>query len=107
MNTAKLAPAIAAGLGSLVATQVLRRRNRMDFQDRTVVVTGGSRGLGLVLAREFAAAGARVAVCGRYEDELDDAFEDLRRRGARALAATCDITDQSDVRAFFSAVRER
>jgi NAD(P)-dependent dehydrogenase (short-subunit alcohol dehydrogenase family) len=95
MDMAKLAPAaIAAGLGSLVAAQVLRRRNRMDFQDRTVVITGGSRGLGLVLAREFAAEGAQLAILARDRAELERAEQHLASRGAQVLTLPCDVRDR-------------
>ena len=95
----------AAGVGGYFAWQALRPR--YSFRNRTVVVTGGSRGLGLVLARQFAAAGARVAICARHEKELRDAVEDLRGRGAAVVAMTCDVTDRDDVRHFFAAVRDR
>jgi NAD(P)-dependent dehydrogenase (short-subunit alcohol dehydrogenase family) len=94
MDTAKLGPAIAAGLGSVVAAQALRRRNRMDFQDRTVVITGGSRGLGLVLAREFAAEGARLAILARDRAELERAEKHIASRGAQVLALPCDVRDR-------------
>jgi NAD(P)-dependent dehydrogenase (short-subunit alcohol dehydrogenase family) len=95
MDTAKLGPAaLAVGLGSLGAAQVLRRRNRMDFQDRTVVITGGSRGLGLVLAREFAVEGARLAILARDRAELERAEKHIASRGAQVLALPCDVRDQ-------------
>src|SRR5437762_10516428 len=95
MATARLGPAaIAVGLGSLVAAQALRRRNRMDFQDRTVVITGGSRGLGLVLAREFAAEGARLAILARDRAELERAEKHIASRGAQVLALPCDVRDR-------------
>jgi NAD(P)-dependent dehydrogenase (short-subunit alcohol dehydrogenase family) len=52
------------------------------LQGRTVLITGGSRGLGLVLAREFAREGAHIAICARDPDELGRAEGDLRERGA-------------------------
>jgi NADPH:quinone reductase-like Zn-dependent oxidoreductase len=51
----------AAGVGALVATRALiRRRREYDLRGKSVLITGGSRGLGLVMAREFASEGARV-----------------------------------------------
>src|SRR5438067_5832771 len=95
MATAKLAPAaIAAGLGSVVAARVLRRLNRLDFKDRTVVITGGSRGLGLVLARAFAAEGARLAILARDRAELERAEKDIASRGGQVLALPCDVRDR-------------
>src|SRR5919204_4977066 len=94
MNTAKFTPAVAAGLGAVVAARALRRRNRLDFKDRTVVITGGSRGLGLVLAREFAAQGARLAILARDRAELERAEKHIASRGAQVLALPCDVRDR-------------
>jgi NAD(P)-dependent dehydrogenase (short-subunit alcohol dehydrogenase family) len=72
-----------------------------------VLVTGGSRGLGLVLAREAAAQGARVAICGRDPDALDRARAALERIGADVLAVQCNVTDRAAVRAMIAAVSRR
>jgi NAD(P)-dependent dehydrogenase (short-subunit alcohol dehydrogenase family) len=63
-----------------------------------VVVTGGSRGLGLELARAFGAEGARLALLARDEGELDRAADDLRRRGVDVRTLPCDLraADQVD-----------
>ena len=92
----------AAGIGLALAARSLVRRSRwMDLAGRVVFITGGSRGLGLLLARQFADRGARVAICARDPDELDRAAADLRRQGANGAAdvATipCDVTDRSAV----------
>src|SRR5205823_6065515 len=58
---------------------------------RVVLVTGGSRGLGLVVSRELARKGARIATCARGERALRRAREDLRARGAEVLTVTCDV----------------
>src|SRR5688572_26236607 len=70
----------ALGLGALVAAQAWRRRDAYDFQGKSVVITGGSRGLGLVMARELADEGARLTLIARDEDELDRAIADMRTR---------------------------
>ena len=75
----------AVGLGALVAARAaLRRWRAYDLRGKSVLITGGSRGLGLVLAREFAAGGARVAICARDRGELERAQMDLAGRGASA-----------------------
>lgn len=71
IDTLKVA-AIAAGAIAL-GKFVWRKVNEYDLRDKTVLVTGGSRGLGLVLAREFARNGAQVAICARDEAELENA----------------------------------
>ena len=95
-----LALGVAAGI-------ILRRscRQHWSFRGKTVVVTGGSRGLGLVLAREFAAQGARVALLARSADDLARAEADLRRRGARVMSIPCDIRHQQQVQTALEAIR--
>jgi NAD(P)-dependent dehydrogenase (short-subunit alcohol dehydrogenase family) len=69
----------------------------MDLRGKTVFITGGSRGLGLVMAREFVERGSRVALCARDSDELDRAAADLSRRGADVASVVCDVTDRGQV----------
>jgi hypothetical protein len=70
------------GVGAFLAARALwRSRRAYSFRDKTVLITGGSRGLGLVLAREFAQEGAYLALCARDEDELHRAADDLITRG--------------------------
>ncbi len=90
-----------------MARATARRRRRIDLAGRVALVTGGSRGLGLVLARELAAQGARVVICARDEAELARARVDLVRRGADAVAIPCDVTDESQVREMLGHVRQR
>src|SRR6266550_4285350 len=103
--TASVLAATAAGVGLYLAARALvRSRRRFDFAGRTVFITGGSRGLGLVLARQFAAEGARLAICARDEDELERARQDLGERGAEGFAVPCDVTDQEEVNEAVRAV---
>lgn len=83
----------------------------MDFglKDKVAVITGGSSGIGLETARIMLGAGARVAICGRNADRLDQARRDLEA-GAGAenlLAMNCDVLRADEVGAFRDAVRER
>ena len=56
----------AAGAGALLAGRALvRRLFEYSFRGKVVLITGGSRGLGLVMAREFAREGARLVICAR------------------------------------------
>ena len=87
----------AAGAGALLAARAIRNRAKQyDFQNRVVLITGGSRGLGLVMARELAREGAMLAICARDEQELQRAYEDLNWR-ARVLPVPCDVTDRAQV----------
>jgi NAD(P)-dependent dehydrogenase (short-subunit alcohol dehydrogenase family) len=90
-------PALVVG-GALLALRLLRReRRRWNLADRTVLITGGSRGLGLLVARELVSEGARVAITARDADTLGRAREDLARYGNPVLAVPCDVTDREAV----------
>jgi NAD(P)-dependent dehydrogenase (short-subunit alcohol dehydrogenase family) len=88
---------MAAGVGAAVAASALLRRRPDDLEGQVVLITGGSRGLGLSLAREFAGRGCRIAICARSSEELVNAQRDLQGRGAEALAIECDVSDQQQV----------
>ncbi|MEU4821995.1 SDR family oxidoreductase [Actinomadura sp. NPDC023710] len=68
-----------------------------------VVVTGGTRGIGLGLAREFLARGARVAVCGRSRESVDKALAEL---GDGVVGVVCDMADRDRVQALWDAAAE-
>src|SRR4029078_13501391 len=99
-NQQRFATGVALGAGAMLAAyRLARSRHAISFDDRVVVITGGSRGLGLVLARLFAAEGARVVLLARDVAELDRAGGDIEARGGRVLAIRCDIRRRADVRA--------
>ena len=89
----------SAGVGALLLTRALRRRSDYDFAGKSVVITGGSRGLGLVMARQLADEGARLTLVARSEDELTRAVEDIRTRQpfSEILAAPGDVRRRYDV----------
>jgi len=70
-------------------------RSGMDGQ--TAVVTGASRGIGAAVARRFAAEGARVVVCARERDPLDELVADIDEAGGDAEALRADVRDEFDV----------
>jgi NAD(P)-dependent dehydrogenase (short-subunit alcohol dehydrogenase family) len=71
-----------------------------DLEGKVVVVTGGSRGIGLELARSFLAQGARVVICGRKQENLAAAVENLGG-GEGLLALTAHVAREADVEALF------
>jgi short-subunit dehydrogenase len=85
----------ASALSALVT--IKHKRRRYNFKDKVVLITGGSRGLGLVLAREFAAQGAKIAITARDLAALDRARKDLEAKGVEVFDAVCDIRDEEDV----------
>jgi len=88
-----------------VAWLVLRliRTHRFSLRNKIFVITGGSRGLGLVLARQICAAGGKVALIARDGDELGRAKADLARRGGAVLTVQSDLLDAGQIQ---SAVRQ-
>lgn len=96
------------GVGALTAYVVVKQnRRRYSFQDKVVVITGGSRGLGLVLARRLAKEKAKIAICARQGEELERARKDLQNRGAEVFAIVCDVRDENQVREMIAAVCRR
>jgi len=73
------------------------REQRYDLRGKTILISGGSRGLGLVMARQLVAAGARLAICARDEAELERAETELVQQGGEILTLTCDVTHQLQV----------
>jgi NAD(P)-dependent dehydrogenase (short-subunit alcohol dehydrogenase family) len=68
----------AVAIGAVLAYRAWARREAYDFSGKAVVITGGSRGLGLVMARELADEGAKLILLARNPDELDRAVDDIR-----------------------------
>ncbi|SHH44379.1 SDR family oxidoreductase [Cognatishimia maritima] len=66
----------------------------MDLQGKTVMITGASRGIGAAAAREFANAGANVALVARSDAAIRDLADEL---GANALAIPCDVSQFADL----------
>jgi NAD(P)-dependent dehydrogenase (short-subunit alcohol dehydrogenase family) len=98
---------LAVGVGSLLMVRrALRLGRTIDLAGRIVVITGGSRGLGLVLARALVTRGAQVAICARDADELARARQDLEQLGGKVFSALCDVTDRDDVLRFIAAVED-
>jgi short-subunit dehydrogenase len=96
----------AGGAGAMLASRALWRQwHAIDLRGQNVLITGGSRGLGLVLAREFLHKGARVAICARDTAELEEAAQDLRALGGVVMTATCDLTDLAQVITLVEAVQ--
>lgn len=106
----RFALGLAAGAGAalLCAARLSRARLGISFGDRVVVITGGSRGLGLVMARLFMQEGARVVLLARDLDELERARIDLEACGAgEVMTLRCDVRRRADVRAAVEAVIDR
>jgi NAD(P)-dependent dehydrogenase (short-subunit alcohol dehydrogenase family) len=97
---------VGLGLAAGLAT-ALRPRPEWDLNGQVAVVTGGSRGLGLLLARELGRQGCQLAICARDEAELSRARADLEARGMTAHAVRCNVADRMDVERFVAEVIRR
>jgi len=97
---AALVAGSAAGL-ALVSAIRARRSGRYELRDRVAVVTGGSRGLGFLVAEELARAGCRVVICARDPRELALARDQLAPY-TDVLAVTCDVSNPGDVERMLS-----
>ncbi len=77
----------------------------LGLKDKTAVVTGGSRGIGRAIALQFADEGCHVAICARGENALNETAEEIRARGVKAHALTCDVTKTQELDAFLESSR--
>ncbi|MGD9558082.1 MAG: SDR family NAD(P)-dependent oxidoreductase [Mangrovibacterium sp.] len=110
MRTRKLNKMLMGAATSAVAAAALkmaiRSLNWYNLEDKVVLVTGGSRGLGLILARQLAEKKARVAICSRSREDLDKVTPELSAAARQFMAIDCDITDKGQVDRMITEVEE-
>ncbi len=90
---------LGAAAAALAGTALYRRaRPRFSLRGKVVFIAGGSRGLGLALAEEFARHGAQIAICARNQEELDRARPMIEAQGATSVRTyACDLSDREQV----------
>lgn len=96
---------LAAGAAVGLAAVRRSRQTRVDFSGKVVLITGGSRGLGLVLARKLGRLGARIVICSRHAEQLQRAESELRDARIPVLAFVCDVTDVAAVKSMVRNVK--
>ena len=99
-----------AGVAALAAAGTVMARlmaEPMRLAGKTVLVTGGSRGLGLAIAKEAAQSGANIVICARNAGELRSAAELLRGHGVQVQTIVCDVTEPDQVASMVGQADER
>ena len=94
-------------LGATLFARQLRRLRALDLTDRIVLITGGSRGLGLLMAREVGHLGGRVVIAARDEAELLRAERDLLAHDIHASVIVADVASEEDARRIITQVIDR
>ena len=74
------------------------------FENKVVVVTGGTSGIGLATAKAFAAEGASVFITGRRQEALDQAVKTI---GGRVTGVRADVSKLADIDRLYDAVQQR
>ena len=101
MDLKTAAKAGAAAVGTAMALGMMGRlARRLDLRGRTALITGGSRGLGLALARELGRLGANVILAARNAEELESARHDLESRGVAVSTLICDLSNRGEASAL-------
>jgi NAD(P)-dependent dehydrogenase (short-subunit alcohol dehydrogenase family) len=81
----------------------MHTRDLFALQGRVAIVTGGSVGLGRQMAEGLAEMGADLVLCARKKERAQQAADDLRKHGVRALAVGCDVSQPGEVRSLVEA----
>lgn len=68
----------------------------MEIQDKVILITGASSGIGEETAMKFASNGAKVVLCARSEGKLEDLKEKIQNDGGSAMVAKMDVTNKND-----------
>lgn len=77
------------------------------LQDKVAIVTGGSRGIGLAIAKKLAELGAEIVITARRQEELDKAAKEVRANGAKCEAIRCDVSSLRDVEQLADKLKSR
>jgi NAD(P)-dependent dehydrogenase (short-subunit alcohol dehydrogenase family) len=79
---------------------------RQSLKGRVAVITGGSRGIGLAIAKAFAQQGCHIVITGRNEGSLQAAVSQIKNTDAEVTALTCDVSIAVDVQNAFASIQK-
>ncbi len=98
----------ALAVGAALIARGLRASRAMDFRGRSILVAGGSRGLGLLVARDLGLEGARLTIAARDEAELGRARDYLSDRGIRDVTTiACDVGVREEAERLIASTLDR
>jgi NAD(P)-dependent dehydrogenase (short-subunit alcohol dehydrogenase family) len=95
---------LAAAAGLATSAWLVARPRRIPLANEVVVITGGSRGLGLVMARQLARQGARLALIARSQEELDEARRQVENLGGEVLTVACNVANREELAAAIDGI---
>src|SRR5262249_34747305 len=100
---------LATGAILLAVWLIVRLMRTVSYplREKVVLITGGSRGLGLVLARHLCARGGNVVLIARDAEELARAKSDLATRRSTVMVIPCDLLDSEQIQAAVRRVIDR
>src|SRR5476649_2454670 len=81
--------------------------SNLRFKNKIVVITGAGTGMGRASALRLAAEGAALILIGRRAETLEQLAEEIGSGGGTAMALTCDITDEAQVKDAFFEIQRR
>ncbi len=100
-------PLLFGGGLAYLGWRLFRMMRTDDLAGKVVLITGGSRGLGLALARQFAREGCKLVLCAREEADLATARAELEAAGSEVLTYRCDVGDRDRVEEMVQAAVDR
>ena len=106
MNTRGWLGACALLFGGWITARLIRTA-QYTLRNKVAVISGGSRGLGLVLARQICDQGGKVALLARDPEELARAKADINARGGKVLTIQCDLLDRDQIEVAVRKVIDR
>src|ERR1700749_4232171 len=83
-------------VAGFLAKKAFQKLTRTNLKDKVIIITGGSRGLGLAIAMELADKKAKLVLCARNADQLGKAQQTLLNKGCEVLTIQADLTKEED-----------